>query len=87
MTNIIRFEIKTDAPYTEKEKTELLENFFDFMQGVDGDVIEDSENVEILDVDDASTKQEVIQEFLDGATFETRLSVTNGGIGFETTLK
>lgn len=92
MTNRMNFSILTEAKYTEAEKVDLLDEFLGWIQGVDGDVIEDSETIEIVDADKPANgpteaqKNEIIQDFLNGAEFDVRLNITNGDFGFENTL-
>lgn len=92
MANIITFSISTEAPYTKAEKEELFDAFIAFAKGADDDVDVDSgeltitpegESTEISD----EKRQEIIAEFLDTSTYEVKLNITNGGIGFENTLK
>ncbi|GHF92231.1 hypothetical protein [Streptomyces griseosporeus] len=85
MTNIIRFEIATDAPYSEDEKDALLEDFLDFMKGADGDVIEGTESVKIVSKDDAKKpvisdeqRKEIIGEFLADTTISVSVVLQDG---------
>jgi hypothetical protein len=93
MTNILKFEIETDAYYSDKEKLDLLEEFLGFIRGIDDEVIEDSEKFSVVDKDDAtpevpdSVKNEIVREFLDNAAFETKLTIANGGVGFAHVMK
>lgn len=61
MANILRFEIKTDAPYSDEEQIGLLEDFYAFVRSNDDDVIEDSEKLEIVDENDVPDDSEKIR--------------------------
>lgn len=69
MSNVIRFEIETDANYNTEEKLELLDAFLEFMNGIDQEVIDGTEEVKIVSKasvlnGDNAKKDEIIQEFL-----------------------
>lgn len=84
MTNIIRLEVKTNSSYSEAEKVELLDTFVEFIGEADGDIVEDSESVIIVDEDDDTDnisdakKQEIVKEWLDEAEITAVFSLTNG---------
>lgn len=80
MSHIIRFEIETNSPYSDGETEELLNNFLDFMNEVDGDIVEDSEEIVIFDKDNApaisdAQKQEIVKQWLDEAEFTAQITV------------
>lgn len=61
MANIIKFEIKTDAPYSDEEQIELLENFVAFMADGDDDIIEDSEKLSVVDENEIPDESDKIR--------------------------
>lgn len=91
MENVLKFQIRTTAPYNESEQMDLLEAFFAWMAKQDEDVIEDSESLHVVSAEvadvDAKELDGAIVNFLDNAEITVRLSVAGDGIGFETTLK
>lgn len=79
MSNVIKFEIETDANYTAEEKIELLDAFLDFMARTDSDIIDGTEEVEIVSKaavlnGDNTKKDEIIQEFLKEASITVNVS-------------
>lgn len=90
MANVIRFEIETNASYTEAEKVDLLDSFLQFISEADGDVIEDTETIVVTNKADLLNKKNIdaeVVEWLDEAEFTVKLNVANGELAFETTLK
>lgn len=66
MTNIIKFEIETDASYNSSEKEDLLDEFLAFMKKVDQDVIDGTESIEIVDSSEATVSvEDKVQEALE----------------------
>lgn len=66
MTNIIKFEIETDASYNSSEKEDLLDEFLTFMKKVDQDVIDGTESIEIVDSSEATVSvEDKVQEALE----------------------
>lgn len=49
MSNIIKFEVETDANYDDEETQELLDAALAFFKGVDADVVDGTESIEIVD--------------------------------------
>lgn len=93
MANEITLKFTSEASWTKDDKQDLLESFADFIREIDDDAVEGSFSIEIVEegtevsvITDAQ-KNEFIEEFLDNSTFTVKLNVTNGGLGFETTLK
>jgi hypothetical protein len=58
MTNKLKFEIETEAPYTEEEMDALTNSFLDFISDVDLDADVNSVNVSIADVDEIQSNSE-----------------------------
>lgn len=61
MANTLRFEVDTEAPYSDEEKIDLLEAFWVFVRENDADVIEDSEKLEVIDKNDIPDDSEKIR--------------------------
>lgn len=59
MSNVIRFEIETEANYTASEREALLDSFLEFISETDGDVIEGTEDLKIIDINIAGNVQSV----------------------------
>ncbi len=79
MSNVIRFEIETDANYSAEEKVELLDAFLEFMAETDSDIIDGTEDVKIVSKasvlnGDNAKKDEIIQEFLKEASISVSVS-------------
>jgi hypothetical protein len=78
MANRITFTIDTDAPYTEEEKDNLLNNLVDFFKGEDPDVIDGTEEISIVDVNESKDETvqaaaiEYLKKGLVALTFEIR---------------
>lgn len=62
MANVIRFVIKTADSYSEAEQEDLLNSFVEFMNEVDGSIVEDSESVIIADENDDVISHQVQSE-------------------------
>lgn len=62
MSNKIRFEINTDASYNEAERLDLLDTFADWFAKVDGDVVEGTEDVKIVDANETSNDAERVRD-------------------------
>lgn len=94
MANIMKFEIETDAPYDDEETEALLDAFLDFIRSQDGDIIDGTESLKIVDSESISSngisndqKREIIQEFLDSSNFKLRLNISNGDVEQELDFK
>lgn len=94
MANLLKFEIETEAPYSDEETESLLDAFLDFIRSEDGDVIDGTESLKIVDSGSVSAdgitndqKREIIQRFLDGSNFKLRLNISNGDIEQELDFK
>lgn len=61
MANILKFEIKTEAPYSDEEQIDLLESFVAFMRGGDDDIVEDSEKLSVIDENDVPDESDKIR--------------------------
>lgn len=90
MANQITFTIETDAPYSEKEKENLLDAFLEFIVGEDGDVDTDSVEVSIVDADsiadaDNQKKREIVEDFLKKMNVTARVYIAEPeNLGVET---
>lgn len=85
--SIIKFEVETEAAYDEAETEELLDAALAFFKGVDGDVVDGTESLEIVDSNsnsnsseiDEDRKQEIIEEFLKNGDFEADIRIRAKG--------
>lgn len=82
MKNTIKFEIETEANYDDEEKDSLLDDFLVFMKGIDPDVIDGTESVEIFEsdlprLDGKNAAQDLSEEFLKTCTVEFTANVVS----------
>lgn len=82
MSFVLKFEAITTAPYTAAEKEALEEAFIDFVNGIDGDVIDGTEDVSVIEnnknaepVISDEVRATVIREFLDSVKIEFDLNL------------
>lgn len=61
MANILKFEIKTEAPYSPAELEDLHSSFEAWMKDGDDDIVEDSVRISITDENDVPDDSEKIQ--------------------------
>jgi hypothetical protein len=89
MTNILKFQIETDAFYRSDEKEVLEEGFVAWIRGEDEEVIDGTENVSVTDknvsndadpVISDEVRAIVIKEFLEAAKLEIEIDarIRNG---------
>lgn len=85
MPNVIRFEIETEAPYSKDEKEALLDSFLTFMQEEDPDVVEGTEEIEIVPsgtpkaVITEEQKRAIVDELLQKATVSGGVTLSFDG--------
>lgn len=83
MANVITLSIKTEAPYSEAEKLDLLEAFVQFIGETDSDVIEDSESLSIVpegEVDterDDDIREQAVENFMKSARIRVEVQIAD----------
>lgn len=81
MANRITFSILTDAPYSEKEKENLIDAFLEFISEEDPDVQGDSVEFTLVDADSEDGEAEKIRqaaiELIQGGILTVKISAAD----------